>query len=88
MNFQPTDTVEVPEQQGRPFRLFIEYKGGKTPSNFAATATAHQAGAGFSAYDKEAEQRVQFELPLDLIVIGASTSDVSDRADVAGAKSL
>jgi DNA-binding CsgD family transcriptional regulator len=84
MNFQPTDTVEVPEQQGRPFRLFIEYKGGKTPSNFAATATAHQAGAGFSAYDKEAEQRIQFELPLDLIVIGqafgvAGVTKVADR---------
>jgi DNA-binding CsgD family transcriptional regulator len=84
MNFQPSETVSVPEQQGRPFRLFIEYKGGKTPSNFAATATAHQAGAGFSAYDKEAEQRIQFELPLDLIVIGqafgvAGVTKVADR---------
>lgn len=70
MNFEESADVSLPEQQARPFRLFVEYKGGKTPGNFAATATAEQAGAGFSAFDKETESRRLFNLPLRLIVVG------------------
>ena len=60
MDFQGVDSVELPQAGNeKPFTKYLEYKPGKTPANFAGSATAEQVNAGFSYYDKEAATRVQ-----------------------------
>ena len=57
MDFRETDAVELPEQNTRPYSGFLEYKSGKTPATFAASATPEQVGCGFSYYDKDSNTR-------------------------------
>lgn len=51
-----------------PWDFQLDYKAGKTPQNYAGSATPEVAGAKFYYYDKDVKAKIDFKLPATLIV--------------------
>jgi len=51
-----------------PWDFQLDYKAGKTPQNYAGSATPEVAGAKFHYYDKDVKAKVDFALPSTLII--------------------
>jgi hypothetical protein len=51
-----------------PWDFQLDYKAGKTPQNYAGSATPEVAGAKFHYYDKDVKAKLDFTLPATLII--------------------